>query len=335
MTEFLSDIGITLFAMLISWESRVALVYLGATILIVFLLWLYRGRPETFLRWALPASVYLHKSNRVDFQVFVFNIVMSVLGLFAVIGFATFMTLQTIATLSDWFARPDLPAEATLWRSLLATLIMVLILDFCRYCAHWLHHENRILWPFHALHHSAEVLTPLTSFRVHPVFLLVRDVIYSVGVGIVQGVMLFALMGEIDLVTIGSANAGYVLFNVLGSNLRHSHIWLSYGPVMEHVFISPAQHQIHHSSAPRHHNKNYGEIFAFWDWMFGTLYVPKEQEILEFGLADAQGNLIEQPHPTLFAAIVHPFFDSWHELQAKLKEAPKNVEEAPDKVKGA
>ena len=297
---------------LLSWDSRMAYVYLAATLLLVYGLWIYRGRPGTFLRWVFPLSVYLHRSNLVDFKIFIFNTVIGVLGVFAAIGFTTAMAHGTMNVLANWFAGPDLPATVTFWRSALATIIMVLTLDFCKYWAHYIHHENRFLWPFHAVHHSAEVLTPLTAYRNHPVFLLIRNLIYSVVVGIVQGIMLFVLLGEISLITIGSANVGYVVFNMLGSNLRHSHIWLSYGSVIEHILISPAQHQIHHSSAPRHHNKNYGEVFAFWDWMFGTLYIPKEHESLEFGIADARGNLVEQPHPTLLAALFQPFADSWN-----------------------
>jgi sterol desaturase/sphingolipid hydroxylase (fatty acid hydroxylase superfamily) len=94
---------------------------------------------------------------------------------------------------------------------------------------------------------------------------------------------------------------------MLGSNLRHSHIWMGFGPVLSYVFISPAQHQVHHSRAAEHHNKNYGEIFAFWDFMFGTLYVPQGEEKLEFGLADKQGRLLPQPHNTLREAVFQPF----------------------------
>lgn len=270
--------------------------------------------------------MYLHKSNLVDIKIFLFNTVIGVLGFFAAVGFTTAMSHSTMTTLAGWFGTPDLPKDITFWRSALATVIMILTLDFCKYWAHYIHHENRMLWPFHAVHHSAEVLTPLTAYRNHPVFLLIRDIIFSIVVGVVQGVMLFALIGEISLITIGSANVGYVAFNILGSNLRHSHIWLSYGPLWEHIFISPAQHQIHHSSAVRHHNKNYGEVFAFWDWMFGTLYIPKEHEILEFGIADGQGELIEQPHPTLLAALFLPFLDSWKSGKARMSRADRELE---------
>ncbi|HMQ57251.1 MAG TPA: sterol desaturase family protein, partial [Rhizobiaceae bacterium] len=122
--------------------------------------------------------------------------------------------------------------------------------------------------------------------------------------------VLFFITSDINLVTIGGANIIYAVFNVLGSNFRHTHIWISYGPVLERILISPAQHQIHHSLEVEHHNKNYGEVFAIWDWMFGTLYVPQGRTELRFGLADRRGNLLAQPHPTLKDALVGPFRDS-------------------------
>jgi len=77
------------------------------------------------------------------------------------------------------------------------------------------------------------------------------------------------------------------LFALSGRHLRHSHIWLSYGPVFSWLFISPAQHQIHHSIDPRHRDMNFGARLAVWDALFGTLYVPREPETLQVGLPDA------------------------------------------------
>src|SRR2546426_736232 len=88
------------------------------------------------------------------------------------------------------------------------------------------------------------------------------------------------------LVLVLGANAGLVLFLFAGAHLRHSHVWLSYGPVLSRIFISPAQHQIHHSVDPRHVDRNFGGIFAIWDALFGTLYVPRTRETLTVGLAD-------------------------------------------------
>jgi len=311
--DWLNDIWMAFQHVFWGWESRLAVSYLCATILMVYAIWVYRGRPSSFLRFMMPREVYFHRSNLIDIQIFVINLLLGVIGIFGAVLFTPVIATLVLVGLVSMQDAAFQPLDITWGRSALATLIMILAMDFCKYWAHYIHHENRFLWPFHALHHSAEVLTPLTANRNHPVFVLIRNMIYSLVLGTVQGLALFLLIGEIDLLTIGGANAGYFLFNLLGANLRHSHVWLSYGPVLEHIFISPAQHQIHHSNAKKHFNKNYGEVFAFWDWMFGTLYIPQGHEELEFGIADAHGTPIEQPHKTLRDALFKPFVESFEE----------------------
>ena len=58
---------------------------------------------------------------------------------------------------------------------------------------------------------------------------------------------------------------------MLWANLRHSHVWITYGRIMERLLISPAQHQIHHSKNKVHFDRNFGVVLAIWDGMFGTL----------------------------------------------------------------
>ena len=53
-------------------------------------------------------------------------------------------------------------------------------------------------------------------------------------------------------------------------------------------------------------------MLSVWDWMFGTMYLPKEEEILQFGLSYPDGNRIPQPHPTFAKALWVPFRDSFH-----------------------
>jgi sterol desaturase/sphingolipid hydroxylase (fatty acid hydroxylase superfamily) len=48
--------------------------------------------------------------------------------------------------------------------------------------------------------------------------------------------------------------------------------------------MSPAHHQIHHSTNPVHFNRNMGASLAIWDWLFGTLAIPeKEPQKIKFG----------------------------------------------------
>ena len=87
-----------------------------------------------------------------------------------------------------------------------------------------------------------------------------------------------------------NVNAGIFAFYLIGYNLRHSQIWLSYPRWLSYILISPAQHQIHHSIDKKHWDRNMGLIFAFWDWVFGTLYVPKGYEKLEYGISRDEPN---------------------------------------------
>src|SRR5690606_39715058 len=57
----------------------------------------------------------------------------------------------------------------------------------------------------------------------------------------------FLFAGPADPLTLFGSNVVFALFHLLGSNLRHSHIWWSFGPTLSRILISPAQHQIHHS----------------------------------------------------------------------------------------
>ncbi|MEM9306581.1 MAG: sterol desaturase family protein [Pseudomonadota bacterium] len=229
-------------------------------------------------------------------------------GVFGAVFFPTAVAYGLLNHLNDG----QTAAVPLTWSSgLLVTFIVVATSDFCKYWAHRLHHEWKVLWPFHAVHHSAEVLTPLTVQRIHAVEPVIRNMLMTIVVGLVQALMLYLFVGKISVTTIGGANAIYFVFNALGANFRHSHIWISYGRVLEHVFISPAQHQIHHSVHKRHHDKNYGSIFAIWDWMFGTLYVPQEREKLVFGVSDGTSQPMEQPCPTLVTALINPFRESW------------------------
>ena len=309
---------------LFNLESRLALGYLAATVLMAYVIWRVRGRQKSFFSWLVPKEVYLHKSNLVDFKIFVFNFLMGAGGVFAAVTITPAVTIFLLNLLGMPIGGDTLTDSAapTVFQIVAATLIMILTMDFCTYWAHRLHHETRVLWPFHSVHHSAEIMTPLTVTRKHPVYVIIRSLIYSFIVGAAQALMLFLLMDKIDIYTIGTANVGYFLFNAFGANLRHSHIWLSYGPMVEHILISPAQHHIHHSKDTKHHNKNYGEVFAIWDLMFGSLYVIRHYEDLTFGLADETGQLIEQPHPTLRAALINPFIESWEALWAGTSRDP-------------
>jgi sterol desaturase/sphingolipid hydroxylase (fatty acid hydroxylase superfamily) len=311
--ELLRAIGRELWELALGEAGRLSPVFLVAMLAIC--LWLYvRQKPGTgFFAWVFPRSVYFHRSHWVDVKIFLFTRLLNLAVAVSRVGVATGVGAIVSGSVGE-MVRGSAAAGST-GMAVLVALLSFVVVDFSAYWVHRIHHENRILWPFHAVHHSAEVMTPITLYRKHPVYDFLGGITASAMLGFVMGVLLGVFVGGVSPYTIGGINMAYYIFHLVGSNLRHSHIWLSYGPVLEHILISPAQHQVHHSVDVRHHDKNYGEVLAIWDWMFGTLYVPRGREQLTFGLADARGNRLPQQHPTLRHLLFRPFADSWAALR--------------------
>lgn len=334
LIDFLAEYVVHLASMpgrFLGLAERLSPIYLVVMIVIAWLLYRRAQREpgQGFWRWLFPRAVYFHQSHGVDIKLFLFGRLFGALGLVNRLALGTAVGAGVMALLAGAFGGAPPNGMPGFWQMAALTVVFAAVADFSTYWIHRLHHENPVLWPFHAVHHSAEVLTPITLYRKHPVYDVLGGMLRAVLVGIATGVVVYAFFGQIHVLALGGANLVYCAFNFVGSNLRHSHVWFSYGPVLERVFISPAQHQLHHSRLPQHHDRNYGEIFALWDWMFGTLYLPRGRENFEIGLADAGGNPLPQPHPTLRAALIEPFVASGRALrqiparrQAKRAEAP-------------
>ncbi|SMN16948.1 Sterol desaturase [uncultured Candidatus Thioglobus sp.] len=61
------------------------------------------------------------------------------------------------------------------------------------------------------------------------------------------GIFYFYFSDRVELYKVFGASVVVFVFHGLGSNLRHSHVWIKYYPWLERILISPAQHQVHHS----------------------------------------------------------------------------------------
>ncbi|MEC8299486.1 MAG: sterol desaturase family protein, partial [Pseudomonadota bacterium] len=170
--------------------------------------------------------------------------------------------------------------------SLLYALVFLLFEDGSRFFVHRAMHNVPFLWRLHRVHHSAEILTPLTLFRVHPLESIIYFLRGLFVFGLVSGVFIWLFGRELTFFHILGVDALGFIFNLAGANLRHSHIWLSFGR-FENYFISPAQHQFHHSKD--HGHPNFGTYLAFWDRINGSLKKtsPKPAH-LKFGLGNGQ-----------------------------------------------
>ena len=125
--------------------------------------------------------------------------------------------------------------------------------------------------------------------------------------GVATGFFLFLFSGHFHVLTFFGVNLFGQLFNFFGSNLRHSQAPVGFG-FLERVFISPAQHQIHHSRADEDCDRNFGVSLAIWDQIFGTLVLSRERRSkleagqLRYGVAGAYSGQIVQ---VVFAPILN------------------------------
>ncbi len=297
--------------------SRFHWISLASALLLAIGCWLHQRHRDPalarsgLLGYLFPARIWLHRSALLDYRFVLFDKVL--LG--ALLGAGALFVVpggdEAIVAASELFAGEvakevgeDLQRLPGLMIAYTAALL--LMEDFLRYWAHRLMHSSKLLWQFHKVHHSSEVLVPFSQMRTHPVNGLVNLLRSTLAIGLVTGMFQFLYPQELNIITILGINAGRFFFDFLGSHLRHSHVWLSWGPGLSHVLISPAQHQIHHSRARRHWNRNFASQFALWDWLFGTLYVPRRREQLAFGLGEKEGSHFR----TVGSLYLQPFRDA-------------------------
>lgn len=229
--------------------------------------------------------VWLHSSAKQDYVIWLLNGVIKAALILPLLFSAAPIAIWLNKALEQVFGEANLawlpdPAVAVLF-----TFILFVLDDFSRFFLHWLSHRVPFLWRFHQIHHSAEVLTPITVYRIHPVesAMYAARLIFIQGISIGLGVYLFG--HKLEVIDVFGANVFIFVFNVFGANLRHSHIWLSWGNKLENWFISPAQHQIHHSLDKSHYDKNFGSALAIWDRLFGSLLLAgKTKQPSQFGL---------------------------------------------------
>ena len=299
---------------LINPQKRIFAGYLLSSLLIALAATAVASRKP--LRQAFAAlfakHIWLSRSAIADYKILMINQAI-------MLGLAPrLISKLAIATLLFEALHIWLDGRVFLWPSApkwviaaLFTSCLFLLDDASKYLLHRVLHRWPLLWNFHKVHHSAEVLTPLTVYRVHPV----EAVLFSLRAVIVQAiaiaVFLFFFGDRTTLVSILGANVFLFFFNLAGSNLRHSHVWISYGRVLEHWLISPAQHQIHHSLEERHFDRNFGAVLAIWDRMSGSLEVanPINKPFI-FGV-DAEDTMTSH---SLYAIYLSPVMDAARQI---------------------
>lgn len=234
-----------------------------------------------------------HRSTRAD----LFYYLVNTFAIGGLIGWGLF-SAETVSRFALGALRAHFgtstPVSAPDWLLRLGlTCVAFLAYELGYYVDHYLKHKVPILWAFHKTHHSAEVLTPLTVFRVHPIDSLIFVDILALTIGLAQALFSYAIGKDVPIYSVEATNAITVGFLFVLAHLQHSQIWIPLRGFWGCVFLSPAHHQIHHSIDPAHYNRNLGSFLAIFDWAFGTLAIPQSAPPqLTFGVAQDD----EDPH---------------------------------------
>jgi Fe(3+) dicitrate transport protein len=248
-----------------------------------------RPREAGLIEAILPARVYGHRSNSLDVQLLLGR---QFLGLiFAAVSLGGSWEIAThfgrwLNSTFGLLALGTPPAVASIGYA----LTLFVVWDASRFAVHWLMHRIPVLWAFHQVHHSAEVLTPLTFHRVHPIESLLYQARGVVVTGVLGGLFFWLFRGAAADLTVLGVHALGLICNVAHGNLRHSHVWLRFPPTIERWLVSPAQHQIHHSIDPHAHGSNYGTWLSIWDRMLGTLTLSTSSPVEAFGVPSDERN---------------------------------------------
>ena len=139
--------------------------------------------------------------------------------------------------------------------SLLVYLIAFIALDFAGYWTHRVQHMVNFFWNGHIIHHSSEEFNLACALR---------QSISSITKLFIVFLLPAALLG-VPAKVIGIV-APLHLFAQFWYHTQHINKmgWL------EKIIVTPSHHRVHHAINAVYIDKNYGQIFIFWDKLFGS-----------------------------------------------------------------
>jgi alkylglycerol monooxygenase len=169
------------------------------------------------------------------------NVTKDVLGLsIAIVGYGWLMNKVALTHVNSGF---------------LTYFIAFMALDFAGYWVHRLDHEYNFFWNAHIIHHSSEDFNLACALRQSISVVLRIFTIFLLPA---------ALLGV--PATVIAVVAPLHLFAQFWYHTQH----INKMGFLEKIIVTPSHHRVHHAINPEYLDKNYGQIFIFWDKWFGT-----------------------------------------------------------------
>jgi len=292
--------------------NRWYFAYIGVTIVAALAIMAWRlGGLRKAAAYVFDPKVFLHRSATLDYRYAAVNHLFSALGLVYLIAAVNTLSAVFFHAFSGLTFLEGVGIEMGWMGFVLTVVIFAFAYDTANFFQHYLQHRIPILWEFHKVHHSAEVLTPVTVVRQHPVSLLVSTTCMAVCYGSVNGLAFNLFHGQVAQYGLIATNVfAFINYALALFHFNHSHIWLKYPRYIREVLASPCLHLIHHSNIPRHYDKNFAVFFTFWDRVFGSYYDPRDEEQHEvvYGIDASEGR---DEYTSVMELYMTPFRRAW------------------------
>jgi alkylglycerol monooxygenase len=140
-------------------------------------------------------------------------------------------------------------------------ILLIMATDFVWYWYHRLGHEVNFFWAAHIVHHQSEEFNLTVSARITTFQALIRGLFWCA--------LPFVGFDPMMVAVILTVHGAYSFFT-------HTQLIPKLG-WLEHILITPSLHGVHHASDEKYLDKNYGDVFTFWDKIFGTFQMEEEK----------------------------------------------------------
>jgi sterol desaturase/sphingolipid hydroxylase (fatty acid hydroxylase superfamily) len=236
----------------------------------------YQKNLSNFLRFSFPSAIVRSYSCRLDAMFAFAQHFLTPLLLTPILLSSAGITVGTHHLLETVFGSRPVVTDS-FWLRLAVLAAGVVMQDGINFLVHYYDHKLKFMWEFHKVHHAATFLIPLTTRREHPVQTIFDNTPQLLAIGVWLGATTYLLRMPIEDNMVLGMDAWYFANLLSFYHLRHSHVPMSYG-WLEHFVMSPAQHQLHHSYAVEHWDRNFGLLLSVWDKMAGTFLrsAPKD-----------------------------------------------------------
>jgi len=152
----------------------------------------------------------------------------------------------------------------------------ILLLDLAQYWVHRTFHRVPWLWRVHEVHHSDPEYDVSTAARFHPLEALGTQVVILGMVALLAPPVLAVFLAEMLKVVVNLLSHANAAFPA------------QVDAVVRAVFVTPSVHRIHHSEEIAEQSSNFGQVFPWWDRLFGTYRARPAKEHLVTGLRGFQ-----------------------------------------------